>query len=299
MPATTSTLPRLSIGLPVYNGERYLAGTLDSLLQQTFADFELIISDNASTDGTANICREYAASDPRIRYYRSDSNRGAAWNFNNAFNLARGELFKWAAHDDLHDPRFLAECVSALDHDPTAVLCFTRTLFIDDDGHVLREYPFPVDVASVTRRRLFLVYAGGGHIVHEIFGVIRKSALEGTALIGGYVGSDLILLGTLALKGRFIQVQEPLFQHREHLGRSTVATGGTEGFTHWYDSSKSGRFAMPFWRRLLESTRCVLRSGLPTSEKAAMLADVGRAANWNRQALHSDLRRVIVRRRAS
>lgn len=109
--------PRVSIGLPVYNGQQYLRQALDSLLAQTFHTFEVIISDNASNDATPEICRDYAACDPRIRYVRHDVNRGAAWNFNYVFGLARGVYFKWHAHDDMLEPTFLEQCVTILDHD--------------------------------------------------------------------------------------------------------------------------------------------------------------------------------------
>src|SRR5579871_3942080 len=113
---------RVSIGLPVHNGERYLREAIDSLLAQTYRDFELIISDNGSTDGTEAICRAYAAADPRIRYYREEQNRGCAWNWNRVFALARGEIFKWAAHDDVCAPRLVERCLEALDRCPEAVL---------------------------------------------------------------------------------------------------------------------------------------------------------------------------------
>src|SRR4051794_3298661 len=93
--------PKLSIGLPVYNGENFLAHAVDSILAQDFRDFELIISDNASTDRTAEICRGYAESDPRVRYVRFETNQGGSRNFCYVFELARGEYFKWAAHDDV------------------------------------------------------------------------------------------------------------------------------------------------------------------------------------------------------
>src|SRR5436190_12174806 len=93
--------PIVSIGLPVFNGERYLRQALDSLLGQDFQDFELIISDNASTDRTAEICRAYVAKDRRIRYYRNESNIGSAPNYRRVFELARGEFFKWCSHDDV------------------------------------------------------------------------------------------------------------------------------------------------------------------------------------------------------
>ena len=244
---------------------------------------------------TEEICRRYTEQDLRIRYYRSETNRGAAWNFNNTFELARGEFFKWAAHDDLHEPEFLEKCVDVLNRDPSIVLCFTGTDYIDNEGRSLGEFKFPVDVSTATRRELFRFFATGGHIVSEIFGLIRSDALRDGPLIGGYVGSDLVLLGTLALRGRFHQIHELLFLHREHELRSAVVTGGSEGFTHWYDSSKSGRFAMPYWRRIVENTKSIARSSLNRREKLACLLEICRTANWNRGALWEDIVRVIRR----
>src|ERR1700722_6330272 len=119
--------PRLSIGLPVYNGENYLAETLDSLLGQSYENFELIISDNASTDGTAGICRSYMKQDSRIRYICQPRNIGLAPNHNFLVGEARGELFKWADHDDLCARDLLASCVDALDEYPDVVLAYSLT----------------------------------------------------------------------------------------------------------------------------------------------------------------------------
>ncbi|MBD2214537.1 glycosyltransferase family 2 protein [Nostoc linckia FACHB-104] len=103
----SNPLQRLSIGLPVYNGKKFIRESIDCILNQTFQDFELIISDNASTDNTEKICREYAAKDNRIRYYRNAKNIGCARNFHRAFELSTGEYFKWVAYDDLHAPEYL------------------------------------------------------------------------------------------------------------------------------------------------------------------------------------------------
>src|SRR6266568_1753449 len=115
---TLSARPRLSIGLPVYNGDAFLAESLEALLGQTFENFELIISDNASTDGTADICRSYAKQDSRINYIRQPRNIGCARNYNFLVEQARGELFKAAAHDDLYARDLLRLCVEALDENP-------------------------------------------------------------------------------------------------------------------------------------------------------------------------------------
>jgi glycosyltransferase involved in cell wall biosynthesis len=270
-----------------------LDAAIESLLAQTYSDFELIISDNASTDGTEEICQSFVKLDSRIQYRRSEVNRGAAWNFNRAFQLSRGYYFKWAAHDDLQHPWFLQRCVSVLEQDPSVVLSFSRTQFIDDDGMPIREYKFPVDVNSASRRELFLVYAGGGHIVHEIFGVIRAEALRASPLIGSYVGSDLVLLAALALRGRFHQVPEVLFEHREHKGRSARSTGGARGYARWFDPARSARFVMPHWRRMFENTSSVVRAPLQLKEKAQLMSDIGRAARWNGRTLVAEVLQIV------
>ena len=127
-------MPRVSIGLPVYNGEKFIREAIDSIFSQTFEDFELIISDNGSTDRTQQICQAYAAQDLRIRYYRNKKNIGAARNYNLVFELASGEYFKWAAHDDLCAPEYLERCVEILDRDPDVVLCYPKTSIIDEHG---------------------------------------------------------------------------------------------------------------------------------------------------------------------
>src|SRR4029077_16300744 len=124
----------VSIGLPVYNGERFLPAAVGSLLSQTYAHFELIISDNASTDGTEEICRRYASADARVWCSRCETNVGPRRNFNRLFELAQGEYFKWAAHDDAYGADFLLKCVEALERDSGAVLSYPRAVVIDAEG---------------------------------------------------------------------------------------------------------------------------------------------------------------------
>src|SRR3954453_7918568 len=115
--------PLVSIGMPVYNAERHRAEAIDSLLAAGWPDLEIIISDNASSDGTESICRQYAERDSRIAYHRTVENQGAVWNFNRVFELARGRYFMWAAHDDRREPRFVSTCMAALEARPDAVMC--------------------------------------------------------------------------------------------------------------------------------------------------------------------------------
>ena len=126
-----SAVPRLSIGLPVYNGENFLAESIESLLGQSYEDFELIISDNASTDDTEDICRTYAEKDPRIRYIRQRHNIGSAPNHNFVIEQAGGDLFKHASHDDLYARDLLKLCVAALDEHPQVVLAHSWSAVIN------------------------------------------------------------------------------------------------------------------------------------------------------------------------
>ena len=206
-------MPKVSVGLPVYNGEDYLKEALDSLLNQTFKDFELIISDNASTDATQEICESFTSLDKRIRYYRNQENLGAAKNYNRVFELAVGEYFKWASHDDLCAPTFLERCVEILELQPSVILAYTRTLIIDAQGNITAKYADNANfMAPNPYKRLnnHLLPDRGRHI-SPVFGVIRSSALKKTRLIGNYIGSDTVLLVHLILLGQFYEVPEELF----------------------------------------------------------------------------------------
>src|SRR5690606_21798140 len=138
--------PRVSIAVPVYNGERYLRASLDGLLAQTFTDFELVIADNASTDGTEAICREYVARDARVRYHRNERNLGGPGNFRRVFQLSRGEYHKWSTADDLWHPTLVEKCVAVLDARPDVVLAYPRSNIVDAEGRVVRTFDDPLDL---------------------------------------------------------------------------------------------------------------------------------------------------------
>ncbi|MFQ5576417.1 MAG: glycosyltransferase family 2 protein [Anaerolineae bacterium] len=277
--------PRVSIGLPVFNGENYLTDALDSILAQTYSDFELIISDNAATDRTREICEAYATQDSRIRYYRNQKNIGAAKNFNRVFELALGEYFKWSAHDDVIAPDFLMKCVDVLDQNPDVVLCIAKMNVIGQDGHVLTNY----DVKLIDDMKLgsmdspktwdrFGDFIMLRHPCFEIFGLIRTKALKMTALIASHIGSDRNLLVELALLGRFYQLPEPLFLPREHPERSTRALP-LHSRAAWFDPTKTGRFVFIHWRIFFEYFKSTMRVSLNWYERARCFMHMG---NWLR-----------------
>ncbi|HEX2132765.1 MAG TPA: glycosyltransferase family 2 protein [Actinophytocola sp.] len=217
-----TSLPRLSIGLPVYNGEEYLAESLDALLGQSFTDYELIITDNASTDATEEISRRYAAQDSRIRYVKLDRNIGAAPNHNHVFTLARGELFKWASHDDLYGRDLLRVCVDTLDAHPEAVLAHVGQAIIDGDGAVTVPFDYRLDTAASRAPERFrsLLFEPGGD---DFYGVIRTEVLRRVRPHDSYHHADRTFVAEIALHGPFRQVPELLFFRRDHPTRAERA----------------------------------------------------------------------------
>jgi glycosyltransferase involved in cell wall biosynthesis len=214
-------VPKVSIGLAVFNGEKYLKEAIDSILAQTFTGFELIISDNASSDRTAEICKEYAARDSRIRYYRNATNIGGANNENRTFELSRGEYFRWAAHDDVCAPELLAKCVEILDREPSVVLCYSDIVKIDEHGREFKRLAQDKGCSTDCCER-FCDLASGDHLCETTYGLIRANVLRQTELQPNYSDSDRTLLCELSLHGQFYRIPEPLFYQRDHPEKSTI-----------------------------------------------------------------------------
>src|SRR5690348_1009140 len=140
MDTDIEALPTVSICLPVFNGENYVAEAIESMLAQTFTDFELVITDNASTDRTEEICRKFAEVDGRIRYHRNERNVGGARNQAISVDLSRGRYVRLSAHDDKMAPTHLEVCLAALAAHPEAVIAFTSTIVLDEDGNAVGDY---------------------------------------------------------------------------------------------------------------------------------------------------------------
>ncbi|HBG46063.1 MAG TPA: glycosyltransferase family 2 protein [Deltaproteobacteria bacterium] len=287
--------PRVSIGLPVYNAERYLRYSLDSILAQSFGDFELIISDNASTDSTHDICLEYASKDERIRLYRNERNLGAAENFNRVFTLATSEYFKWAAYDDVCAPTFLEKCVDALDRDPQTALSYPKTILIDDKGAKIRDYEdrlhMPYDLPH-DRARHFLTKV---NLANAAFGLVRSSVLRETRLLGKYFGADYVLLLEICLRGRFHEVPEHLFFRRDHERNSRRLP--KKEIAVWWDSSRKSVYKFNRSKLVLEQFMAISRTGLPLYEKSLCMAQIGRwiTRQWRARAgrLKNNLKQLM------
>ncbi|MEE8305755.1 MAG: glycosyltransferase family 2 protein [Gammaproteobacteria bacterium] len=280
--------PMVSIGLPVYNGAAFLGAALDSLLGQSFEDFELIISDNASTDRTEAICREYAARDQRIRYHRQKENHGAIWNFNHVFGLSHGKFFKWAAYDDVCRSTFLAQCVHLLNNDPSTVWCHSQSGKIDSvgqelkydgvgpkghprlahstaNGHPRRHY------RSLSPHRRFRGVLLGTNWCVDCYGLFRRQTLSRTRMLLPPYGAEKILIGEVSLIGRYQEIPETLFYTRVH----------TQNAERSHSSAEQHNFMDPKARQRLTFTRLqllrghvgsVLRTDLSAVERVLCLA---------------------------
>lgn len=278
--------PRASIGLPVYNGENYLEEAIESILAQTFEDFELIISDDASTDTTEEICRAYADRDERIRYVRNKENLGVAPNFNLAFELSSGEYFEWAAQDDVYHPDLLLRCIEVLDRDPSVVLCYPLTMVIDGEGRSMRTEEARPKLASPKPSHRFLE-AYRDIPTFPILGVIRADVLRKTPLMGSYPGSDRVLMAELSLYGRFHEVPEALFFKRDHKRRFTRVHNlfRAHQAAVGYDSANAGKLIFPLWKKYVEYFHAINRPSLQWSHRLrCYLAMVGWLTRWRRLA---------------
>ncbi len=301
MPVDASR-PRVSVGMPVYNGEAFLSQTIDSVLGQTYPDLELIVSDNGSTDRTPEIAQRYATRDRRVRFVRTEENRGAAWNYRRTFELARGEFFRWAPADDLFAPDSIATCVAALDADPDAVLCYPKTELIDPEGRVIRAYDDNLDLrASDPAERFRRAMAQIG-LVNVIYGLMRTAALGKTRLMGTFVGADEVLVFELALQGKFLELPTSRFYRRIHAQAFSQMTT-TEAKQAFFDPRQTGRFSPRLWLHYRQCLHGVVHAPISASAKRRAIGVLVRSAITERGDLMREVsagaRRVIRPKRVS
>ena len=288
--------PAVTIGLPVYNGEQFLADALSSILGQTFENFVLVVSDNASTDATVDIVEEHAARDERIVLLRNDVNRGAAWNYNRVFAECRTPYFKWAAADDVLAPTYLERLLATLDSSPAnVVLVYPHTELIDENGAVMDEF-----VDELAARPGAPPYVRVHRVVSKIalgnviFSLMRTDALARTRLHGNYPAADYVLLAEIALMGEFRVVPEALFRRRLHAGISSRANPTKVSLTQWFDTQRAP-VRSPGINLLREYLSGIEHARLPRMQR--LLASLLVTAIWARRqtAVRTRLRALVRR----
>jgi len=267
-PSAAADRPLVSIGVPVYNGAKYVRESLESIASQTYPNIEVVVSDNASTDATPDICAEFAARDRRFRHVRLPENIGGVPNHNHVFSLTRGKYFMWAAHDDLIAPSYVTRCVECLEVDPGAVLAYARMTIIDASGNVKKQWVenhhADAPRAAVRFREFTSLYS----ILEAFYGVMRRDVVEKTMLHVPHPGSDRILLAELSLHGRFVQVPEYLFKRRFHADSSINTQPDLKQRYQWVVPALKGKRVFPHWAYVAAYAKAVLRSPLALRDKA-------------------------------
>ncbi|MBZ0298022.1 MAG: glycosyltransferase family 2 protein [Anaerolineae bacterium] len=287
--------PRVSIGLPVYNGETLVREALDSILAQTYTDFELIICDNASTDSTPEICKAYAEKDSRVRYYRNAKNLGVSRNLNLCFELSCGEYFMWRAHDDLMAPDYVEKCVAFLDAHPDYVQCYGRSKGVDLDRNEVFVYTYNLRTESdqpAVRMYDLVMYE---HPVFQTFGVTRASAMRQTPLFEHYATSDRIFIAHLGLMGKIHRLDEFMHFDRWYPGTSVRKYRSIHRLTiayynpHWSED----KIFFPAWMQLFGLLRAVMAHPMSLSERLHCFGVIYQWMKRYRKKLWRDIRYAL------
>jgi hypothetical protein len=297
LPDAVGAAPAVTIGIPVYNGERYLEEAIRSVLAQTREDLELVISDNASTDRTGEICADYAARDSRVRYFRNPANLGAAPNYNIVFEHARGRFFKWLAHDDCLTPTYVAKTTGVLEARPDVILCNSVVAYIDGAGAPIGLYNSELGrTEAQTPAQRFATMVLRSHSCVDFFGMFRKSALEGSLLHGSFHGAARALLAQMCLRGRMIQIPAPLVQMREHENRYTRKHGRAGDRAAWHNTLMRHRVNFPTCRLYGEYVKMVRTSRLGPADRLRCYAVLARwwTLNWNAARALVDVLAVLT-----
>lgn len=284
----------VSIGLPVYNGERYLEVAVRSVLAQSWADLELVICDNGSTDRTESICRMFAGQDPRVHYHRNAANIGAAGNFCRTFELSGGAYFRWLSADDFIGATSIEKCLALLEcHDDAALAC-TRTVFVDESGAEMRAYDEVQALEHATAFDRFRAAFEQDPWCNAVYGLARRDTLVKTGLLGAFPGSDKALLVELAMHGCILEVPEPLFFRRIHPEAYSYGVSSARDREFYAPGSGRPTAAMPrAWRHTIANARAVARSPAGGADKLRMLVHLARQAWWQRRELLREAGGVI------
>jgi glycosyltransferase involved in cell wall biosynthesis len=293
-PGTASRAPRVSVGMPMYNAGNHLAPSIESVLQQTFRDLELIICDNASTDGSLQIALDYAAKDPRVRVLRGSRNIGANPNYRKAALAAAGEYFKWSSSNDLIEPTFVERCVQVLDDNPDVVLCHGQTQIFTDDPRNSSDYrdDFPLEMDDAVDR--FIRLCEGLRLNNMMNGLIRRAALLQTSVMPDYMSSDTVVLAELALRGKFHVAAGARFLRRLDESSATALQAPHRVLAHHYpDGGMGAQFQT--WRLVRGYFSAVRRAPLPPAGRRRAYTYVARRAYWNIPGLMSDLVKPVRR----
>lgn len=290
--ANINKFHKVGIGMPVYNGERYLEQILKTNLSQTFDDFSLVIADNASTDRTEEICRDFASRDPRIHYIRNPVNLGASKNYEACFTPTKCEYFRWSNADDPIEPTLVEKCVKVLDENPDVVLTYGKTNIIDKNDKFLEHYDDNLDLRQEKACDRFISFFKKVGLSNIFYGLMRRDQLAKTALMGNYVASDINLIGEFTLYGKYYEIPEYLFNRRMHPGCSSWDRDDADKQREFWDPSQKS-LSMQTWRSMYEYFKAIYRVPIPLSEKRIAASHLLRRCYWRKKELSSEVFQLL------
>ncbi len=283
--------PLISIGIPAYNSAAHIGFTIEGMLSQTFEDFEVIVSDNASTDGTCEVVERYMRGDPRIRYERHPVNIGANPNYSHLVRCARGEYFKWSSSSDWCAPTFLECCLSDLSAHQDAVLVVPRTFLFQEKPELAEAYSNDFAILDESPAARFKCLYTSHSLNNAMNGLIRMSALRRTRLIDSYVGADIVLMGHLALMGKFRLLEQRLFYRRMDRATATALQDDVGKWRHHYPQRSVGVLFQGS-KRQLGLLWGVMAAPMSFKDRLSALTIALRMIYWNRSFIWDDLRGV-------
>lgn len=290
-----ASVPLCSIGLPVYNAERHLHQAFDTLLEQTFTDYEIIVSDNCSTDSTLAICERYAEQDDRIKIFVQERNIGASRNWNFVFEKSRGPYFKWVSANDYIAKDLLERCIAELENDDSVVLAYGHTMMLGDQPGEQEKYTLDIELMQEDPVSRFFDICWKLHYNNPQLGVIRREALLKTRMDRVYRSGDLVLMGELALLGKYRLLDEILMWQR--MGSDFCSSHQDESYiVEFLDpGSDSSSNRLYLWKRMADEYWAILRSDLGLVDKLRACGLQTRRTWWLRDHLIQNLSTLRTR----
>ena len=292
MSAGTSK-PRVSIGMPVYNRDKYVGQSIEAHLNQTFTDFELILTDNCSTDRSEEICRSYAEKDPRVKYFRNPRNLGAAGNYRRCWELCTGEYFRWNPSDDFISPNVLERAVEILDHDPSVFVAYPRTKLVDADGHFLRDFDENLHLMDDRPSERWKGVLRNIRLGNLHYGLCRADKFRKTGLLRNYTGGDFPLIAEMSLYGKFYEMQDAFFYRRMHEEASSAMKTNADVMA-FYDPKKREKIFLYNFVHLGANLKSIARAPIPFGEKLSTYSFELRRLVWSRKAFAGELTGAVA-----
>lgn len=283
----------VTVGVPVYNGERFLRQCLDSLLSQTYREFVLVISDNASTDRTREICESYANADSRVRYQRNAVNVGLYGNFNLLLGLVRTPYVKLASADDFWAPAMLADALEQMQRDPALVLCHPSAVLVDADGREIRRYETSLDLMEddpAVRFRRVLAELG---LVNQLMGVMRTDVVRSMLPLMAQPAADSVFVAELSLYGKIMELPKFQYFRRFHDECSSWDRKSEAHQARLVSTGGARRVRLATWKYHWALVRRLLHSPLGLRAKVQLLGFLARRAAWDRSELLRECRQLL------